>query len=145
MRLDALLFVCATLLLAQPALAQRPAQTLCPPTIQIQASLESTPEGWAEVKGDGPYRLKSIAFSEGAPSEGVFLVENASKDVGKERTATWLFDSAGGTIWVSCYYSGTRVSITRPVDGKPRVCKVSSNRRVTIDGMPEVVSSVCTR
>jgi hypothetical protein len=90
----AVVILCASPAAADPAPA-------CPPSILVSQSLTTVPAGFRAFEGDQPpapakdapaaHALTAISFSEGPPSQSVWLAPTA----GGKGTHTWDFTSRG--------------------------------------------------
>ena len=112
------------------------AEPNCPATLIVEETLKQTPEGWTQGRGDIPQRLSGITIFEGNPKELASLIGEQRKTSNK-MTSTWRF-TPGTQYWISCTYSGARITLSRPIPSSYRALVITYDMNVSIDGLPEI-------
>jgi hypothetical protein len=125
----------ATLLLVTaPCWAAEPN---CPATLVVEETLKQSPEGWTKGRADIPQRLSGITIFEGDPKEQASLIGEQRKTPKNTMISTWQF-APGTQYWISCTYSGTRITLSRPIPANYRALVITYDMNVSIDGIPEI-------
>ena len=122
------------LLLMLPCWAAEPN---CPTTLVVEQTLKQTPEGWIQGRSDIPQRLSGITIFEGDPKELASLIGEQRKTSKNTMISTWRF-VPGAQYWISCTYSGTRITLSRPIPFSYRALVITYGMNVSIDGLPEI-------
>jgi len=113
------------------------AEPNCPAALVVEETLKQSPEGWTQGRGDIPQRLSGITIFEGDPKELASLIGEQRKTSKNTMISTWRF-AAGTQYWISCTYSGTRVTLSRPIPSNYRALVITYDMNVSIDGAPEI-------
>ena len=127
-------FLAAVILIAVSCWAAEPN---CPATLSVEETLQQTPEGWTQGRADTPRRLSGITIFEGDPKEQASLIGEQRKMPNHRMISTWRFEP-GAQYWISCTYSGTRITLARPIPANYRSLVITYDMNVTIDGLPEI-------
>jgi hypothetical protein len=113
------------------------AEPNCPATLVVEETLKQTPEGWNQGRSDIPQRLAGITIFEGDPKELASLIGEQRKASRNTMISTWRFEP-GTHYWISCTYSGTRITLSRPIPPNNRALVITYDMNVSIDGLPEI-------
>jgi len=96
----------------------------CPASLDVKNSVIA-PAGWSVVEASGASALDRIGFSVGPATERAALVPDKTQNKKGESKDVWNFQpGAAETIWASCFYVGTTLSIARPMEQGVRRCEV---------------------
>ena len=127
-------FLAALFLVTLPCWAAEPN---CPATLVVEQTLKQTPEGWIQGRADIPQRVSGITIFEGDPKEQASLIGEQRKTPRNTMISTWRF-APGTQYWISCTYSGTRITLSRPIPPSYRALVITYDMNVSIDGLPEI-------
>lgn len=127
-------FLAALLLITVSCWAAEPN---CPATLVVEETLKQALEGWTPGRADIPQRLAGITIFEGDPKDLASLIGEQRKTSRNTMTSTWRF-TPGTQHWISCTYSGTRITLSRPIPTSYRALVVTYDMNVSIDGLPEI-------
>lgn len=125
----------ATLLFA--TVSSWAAEPNCPAKLVVEETLKQDHEGWTEGRSDIPQRLSGITIFEGDPKELASLIGEQRKMSSKTMISTWRF-APGAQYWISCTYSGTRITLSRPIPANYRSVVITYDMNVSIEGLPEI-------
>ena len=116
----------------------------CPATVTVSQQLSTPVAGWKAGTDDLPHRLSSITFFDGPPEENASLVNDSTiRGAGKE-IALWRFGTGGSrTIWMTCGYSGTSITLSKSLPVGISSCSVTYNPRQQVAGLPLIEQINC--
>jgi hypothetical protein len=98
----------------------------CPKSIRVRHDIVAKGESWKPIPSETEHHLRAAGFSDGPADEKAFLKPDSSRKVKQARTVTWSFGKGGSdSVWLSCSYEGTSVSVTQKVEGRVTECRVS--------------------
>lgn len=121
------LWAMAVLVGVSPALEA--ADIRCPATITVTQSAVDPPDGWIAVEDPSAARWTSVAFSDGKPDEQVFPAPTETPKQETTLSNVWRFtETTDRGIWLSCRYSGTRVTLSRRLENVKQ-CRVTYDAR----------------
>lgn len=96
----------------------------CPASLEIN-SLASAPAGWTVLDAPESHVLDRIGFFSGPPAELVSLVPDKAVQKKGESRDVWTFPPEGTErVWASCFYTGTSLSVSRPMNEGVQRCEV---------------------
>lgn len=118
---------------------------VCPNSIQVTDPKLVTPvEGWKAIAEKMAHQLSGVTFYDGPVEENASLVPDRSTKMQKTQTATWLLDAKSEReYWLTCRYSGTAMTLARPLPKGLTQCTVTYNSGEQIDGMPVIEGISC--
>jgi hypothetical protein len=115
----------------------------CPAVISTSQTLTQTVPGWTGQMDGTPNILASVTLYDGPPKEQASLAPDENRLKGK-LMATWdLAPNPGREYWLACGYSGTRVTLARPLAKDLRSCTVTYDPKQTVDGLPSIERIAC--
>lgn len=116
-----LLFV----LLFFPLIGNAEQITACPQQLDMKSTAQVSSE-WEVVESSVPNTLERIGFFSGHPADHASLVPDESKSGKGEAKEVWIFSpEEQEKIWLACFYTGTAMSIAKPLEKGLRQCQVS--------------------
>lgn len=96
----------------------------CPQTLDVK-STATPPAGWQVVNSGSANTLDRIGFYSGPPAERASLVPDKSQNKMGESKDIWTFSpNAAETIWAECVYTGTTLTIAKPMEHGVTTCEV---------------------
>lgn len=122
------------------------AETLinCPDMISVQEKPDYLPDGWSFYSDDGSHRLIGFGFFNGNPKNKEELAPEKEFIKKRKLYSIWHFDRSNTEhIWISCTYSQTSITLTRPLNKSFNTCTIVSDMTITIYGQPSIVSVKC--
>jgi hypothetical protein len=90
-----------------------------------------------------PNLLAGVTFYDGPPKDMASLVPDETHVKGKVLASWDLTPNPGRQYWLACGYSGTRLTLTRPLAKELRSCTVTYDPKVTVDGLPSIERFAC--
>ena len=111
----------------------------CPDRVSTTQALAEAPTGWTPQTDATPTILASVTFFDGPPKQLASLVPDESSS----KSSTWQLVSNHGQYWLACGYSGTRITLARPLPGNVKTCTVTYDPRQTVDGQPSIERIGC--
>jgi hypothetical protein len=135
---------CTIILLAALAAAAATAEDVrCPASIATTQSLSGAVPGWTDKKNTSPNVLAGLTFYDGPPEEQASLAPD-EKDVKGKLVESWeLFPNPPRQNWLVCIYSGTSITLARPLPKELRACTVTFDPQQTVDGYPLIERIAC--
>ena len=114
---------------------------ICPTTIRVEPQkLASLVAGWSVVaNAPAPHQLKAVAFFDGDPKGGASLAPDRSARLQQ----TWEFGAQSRTYWMTCQYTGTTITLGRPLPKRMTECTAAYAPNVSIDGLPVIQKLDC--
>lgn len=109
---------------AQPTLAKEHIAQ-CPNEIRTNQSALEAPSAWAASNEQTRYPLTTIRFSDGSPSEIVWLAPDKSSRSGAQE---WNLLPSDRGYWVVCGYGNTSVILSKKLSEKIRKCTISLDK-----------------
>jgi hypothetical protein len=115
----------------------------CPERISTTQTLAQTVPGWTNQMDATPNLLAGVTFYDGPPKELASLVPDETHAKGKLLASWQLFPNPGRQYWLACIYSGTRITLARPLPKELRACTVTYDPQQTVDGLPSIERIAC--
>ena len=101
----------------------------CPERIRLAQTVQESPSGWSPVGDESWHPVVNVRFSEGDPSQQLFLRPTVSKPGKEQDLRIWNFTPANNDYWVSCAYAQTGAIVARKLPPTVRTCEVESYRK----------------
>jgi hypothetical protein len=135
---------CKIVLLAVLAAALAAAADVrCPERISTTQTLAQAVPGWTNQMDATPNLLAGVTFYDGPPKDLASLAPDETHAKGKV-LANWdLPPTPGGQYWLVCSYSGTHITLARPLPKELRSCTVTYDPQQTVDGLPSIERIAC--
>ncbi len=114
----------------------------CPMKIEVTQSLAAPQEGWTDGQDKLPTELGGIAVFDGPPEQLADLVPDDGKDAGDSRSDVWNLPTNERGYWLTCRYSSTTVTLTRPLPATVTRCEAVYEKQLSFIGGAPVVRSV---
>lgn len=96
----------------------------CPPSITVSETLTSTASPpWTARYDNTSRNLAGVGFFDGHPDEQRSLAPTTDS-AGRNPVATWKFGSNPVSVWLSCRYQDSAITLTRPLPAY-RECQVT--------------------
>jgi hypothetical protein len=125
----------------EPASAQG---TYCPESISVDQTVAKVPQGWTVGRDEAASTLAGISFYSGPPEEKASLVYDEWTKRNGLAYGVWRFQpKSAHPIWVSCFYSSTRIILSKQLPAETSECTVTYDPKVTISGSPEIRKIDC--
>ena len=135
---------CAMVLLAIVAAALATGEDIrCPDRISTAQTLSQTPSGWTNQTDATPNILAGVTFYDGPPKDLASLAPDETHAKGKVLASWDLTPNPGRQYWLTCGYSGTRITLARPLPKELRTCVVTYDPKQTVDGLPSIERIAC--
>jgi hypothetical protein len=115
----------------------------CPPRISTTQTLAQPAAGWVDKKNTSPNVLAGLTFFDGPPEEQASLAPDESHVKGKLVESWQLFPNPPRLYWLACIYSGTSITLARPLPKELRTCAVTFDPKQTVDGYPLIERIAC--
>ncbi|MGD0620162.1 MAG: STY0301 family protein [Bryobacteraceae bacterium] len=115
----------------------------CPERISTTQTLSQPVAGWTNEMNATPNLLAGVTFYDGPPKDMASLVPDETHVKGKVLASWDLTPNPGRQYWLACGYSGTRLTLTRPLAKELRSCTVTYDPKVTVDGLPSIERFAC--
>ena len=136
--------MCALVFLVVMAACFAAAQDVrCPERISTTQTLSQSVPGWTNQMDATPNMLAGVTLYDGPPKDMASLVPDETHLRGKLLASWDLTPNPGRQYWLACGYSGTRVTLARPLPTELRTCTVTYDPKVTIDGLPSIERLAC--
>jgi hypothetical protein len=115
-------------LLASVAMAsgQNPS---CPAEITVEQKATPPDPQWKPFDSQPRHPFLSVAFSEGDPSGRAILAPTRQQKTKQRQADIWLFPESSLGYWLLCEYSGTSMTLSRPLDAGVKSCEAEYDPR----------------
>ena len=111
--------------LAAAAGAEGATAVECPSTLKITSSVQ-VPVGWEQVSQGLESILVGVSVYDGHPSQEANLAPRNLPSKGGFEVAQW---GVGDGSWLLCHYSGTYVTLAKPIPKDFKSCKAYYKHR----------------
>ena len=114
----------------------------CPKKIEVSQSLAAAQEGWTDGREKLPTELAGISVFDGPPEQLADLVPDDGAESGDSRSDVWNLPKNERGYWLTCRYSSTTVTLTRPLPATVTRCEAVYEKQLSFIGGAPVVRSV---
>ena len=114
----------------------------CPMKIEVSQSLAAPQDGWTGGQDKLPTELAGISVFDGPPEQLADLVPDDGKETGDSRSDVWNLPKSERGYWLTCRYSSTTVTLTRPLPAAVTRCEAVYEKELHFIGGAPVVRSV---
>lgn len=113
----------------------------CPLNITVKEALALPYPDWQayDVSASGIYTFYAVMFSEGRPDARVILTPARLNHAKHERIDIYDMTAvATDTLWLTCLYRDTSVTLTRRLEGSFRECRVVYDPKTGFETVQQV-------
>lgn len=101
----------------------------CPSEIKVEQKAHNPTQEWSFFNSDSTHPFVNIRFSEGEPSQQIFLAPSKQEKRKGSLVDVWKFSGAASTnYWIACVYSETSVLATRKLPHGVKSCEVEYDK-----------------
>ncbi len=101
----------------------------CPQEITVEQKATPPNSQWKPFDSQPRHPFLSVAFSEGDPSGRAILAPTRQQKTKQRQVDIWLFPESSLGYWLSCEYSGTSMTLSRPLDVGVKSCEAEYDPR----------------
>jgi hypothetical protein len=107
-------------------------QSYCPRLISVEQTAEKVPDGWKSILDDVPNTWDGVTFYSGPPEEKASLVYDLwAKSSGSESGIWHFVRKSSPSIWLSCRYSFTNITLAKRLSPDTTECTVTYKARTS--------------
>ena len=116
----------------------------CPAQLQVRQQVAAPVTGWLAAADNLPNILAGITFFDGKPENNASLAPDKQTRLNGKDLAVWNFgEYRSRSVYISCRYAWTSVTLQREMPKEIRSCAVTFNPRQTVAGLPVIEKIDC--